>query len=269
MELNNNINFGKKLHSFYHGLRYDIYTIDNIKDFLETVKIWKGLRTKDGKFSIDNREVDYVKVDEIFESIMDDTLTPSIFEISECYDPKNKKISYRCWEGQHRWYALRKFYTEKHKKDISHLFTCHIYRNDNDENIKIKFTNRNKFTPVPIDSSFEPIVIKMKRVELVKNLVDYLKTEYEELRSTSNNPRKPNFNIDKLFTNLNDFIKENKLENVSFEYFQKKIINHNDQLKVFYEDKYKTEVRPLSVKKAFENNAFLFLLDDFTTSLII
>jgi hypothetical protein len=269
MELDNNITFGKKIHSFTSGLIYDIYTIDDIKDFLKTVKIWKGLRTKDGKFSIDNREVDEIKVNEIFESIMNDTLTPSIFEISECYDPKDKKISYKCWEGQHRWYALKKFYLEKHTKNISHLFTCHIYKNDNDDNIKVKFTNRNKFTPVPIDSSFEPSIIKMKRIELVKNLVDYLKNTYSELRSTSNNPRKPNFNVDKLFSNLNEFIKENKLENVSFEYFQKKINNHNDQLKIFYEDKYKTEIRPINVEKTFKNNAFLFLLDDFTTSLIV
>ena len=258
-----NINFGQKIYSFDN---YDIYTITNIYNFLKSVKIWKGLRTKNGIYSIMNREVNELKVDEIYESILNDNLAPSVLHISEIYDNKENKISLKCWEGQHRWYALKRFCQMKYKKDISHLFLCYIYKNDNNDNIKIKFKNFNKLTPVPIDDDEEG-EIKIKRVELVKYIIDYIKNKWDNLQSTSLNPHKPNYNIDKLYNQLNDYIKENKLENVCHQYFEEKLNEHNEALKKHYENFYKDKIKPNYITKAFMHNCFLFVEKDFTMSM--
>jgi hypothetical protein len=259
------IDFGNKIYSFDN---YHVYTITDIYKFLKSVKIWKGLRTKNGIYSIDNREVNEAKVDEIFESMMNLTLVPSVFHISEVNN--NNIINLRCWEGQHRWYALKKYYNLKKTNDITHLFLCYIYiHKDNmdvDEDIRNKFRNLNKMTPVPIDYD-DDSETKLKRIELVKNSVKYIKTTYPDLQSTSSNPHKPNYNVDKLFNQLNDYIKENKLENISYEYFIMKINEHNDNLKNHYDNIYKNKIKPNYIIKAYSNNCFLFIERDFTMSM--
>jgi hypothetical protein len=257
------IDFGQKIYSFD---KYDIYCITNVYKFLKDVKIWKGLRTKNGVYSTMNREVNELKVDEIFESIMNDTLAPSVIHISEIYDTNEKKTILRCWEGQHRWHALKKFYRMKHNKNINHLFTCNIYKNDTDDNIKIKFKNFNKLTPVPVDDD-DDTEIKLKRIELVKYIIDYIKKTWSELQSTSNNPHKPNYNIDNLYNQLNDYIKDYKLENICYQYFENKINEHNEKLKNHYDNKYKNKVPPNYIIKAIQSNCFLFIEKDFTISM--
>ena len=130
----------------------------------------------------------------------------------------------------------------------------------------IKKMNFNKITPVPIDES-EDIGAKINRIELTKGLVDYIKDLYPNLQSTSINPRRPNYNIDNLNRILNDFIKDNNLENMNFSFLQSKIVTHNLKLKEFYSKEYTNKIKPIYIKKAFEHNCFLFLLDDFTTSI--
>jgi hypothetical protein len=61
------IDFGTCVHTFND---YSIYVLNDIYKFLKNVKIWKGLRTKNGKYSVDNREVDDTKVNEIYECIL-------------------------------------------------------------------------------------------------------------------------------------------------------------------------------------------------------
>ena len=225
------------------------------------------MRTKNGKYSVDNREVNEAKVDEIYESIINNTLVPSIFHISEIND---NGINLRCWEGQHRWYALKKYYNLKKTNDIPHLFLCYIYIYkpgiNADEDIRNKFRNLNKMTPVPIDYD-EDSDNKLKRIELVKNVVNHIKKTYPSLLSTASNPQRPNYNVDKLYNQLNDYIKENNLENVSYDYFVMKIDEHNDNLKNHYENIYKNKIKPNYVSKAFSNNCLLFIEKDFTMSL--
>jgi hypothetical protein len=268
--MTDNIDFGTCVHTFND---YSIYLLNDIYKFLKNVKIWKGLRTKNGKYSVDNREVDDNKVNEIYECILNNTLSPSIFQISEIYDSKERKFILRCWEGQHRWYALKKYLRDGHanrRYDINHLFVCFVYKNETDDSVRIKFRNYNKITPVPIDYD-DNLELKIRRIELTKYLVDYIKGMYPTLQSTSDRPRKPNYNIDNLTFTLNNFIKDNELEYKTFSYMKDLISNTNLKLKEFYEDEYeKTKGnKPASVKKAFDYNCFLFLLDDFTSQLII
>jgi hypothetical protein len=263
------IDFGKLIHEFNE---YSIYILNDIHKFLKSVKIWKGLRTKNGKYSVDNREVDEKKVNEIYDCIINNTLSPSIIQISEIYDIKERKFILRCWEGQHRWYALKKYLRDGHIKDINHLFVCFVYKNDTDDNVRIKFRNYNKITPVPIDYDDNLTVnleLKIRRIELTKYLVDYIKGLYPSLQSTSDRPRKPNYNIDNLTFTLNNFIKDYELEYKSFNYMKDLISTTNLTLKDFYENEYTKKTKPLCIKKAFEYNCFLFLLDDFTTQIII
>ena len=44
------IDFGKLIHEFNE---YSIYILNDIHKFLKSVKIWKGLRTKNGKYSVE------------------------------------------------------------------------------------------------------------------------------------------------------------------------------------------------------------------------
>ncbi len=266
------IDFGKCIHTFND---YSIYLLDDIHKFLKSVKIWKGLRTKNGKYSVDNREVDDKKVNEIYQCILNNTLSPSIMQISEVYDVKERQFFLRCWEGQHRWYALKKYLRDGHinnRYNINHLFVCFVYRNETDESVRIKFRNYNKITPVPIDYDDNLTVnleLKVRRIELTKYLVDYIKGLYPSLQSTSDRPRKPNYNIDNLTFLLNNYIKDNELENKTFSYMKDLISNTNLKLKDFYEEEYKDKPLPASVKKAFDYNCYLFLLDDFTSQITI
>ncbi len=265
------IDFGTCVHAFNN---YSIYLLDDIHKFLKSVKIWKGLRTKNGKYSVDNREVDDNKVNEIYECILNNTLSPSIFQISEIYDTKERQFTLRCWEGQHRWYALKKYLRDGHtnrRYNITHLFVCFVYKNETDETVRTKFRNYNKITPVPIDYD-DNLELKIRRIELTKYLVDYIKSMYPALQSTSDRPRKPNYNIDNLTFTLNNFIKDNELEYKTFAYMKDLISNTNLKLKDFYQNEYNTEggkSKPVSVKKAFDYNCFLFLLDDFTNQITI
>jgi hypothetical protein len=259
-EEQNEITFGQKIYSTPY---YELYTIDNIKQFIHNVKIWKG-NEKDG-YSLVNREKDEKKVDEIYKSILDDTLTPSSIYISEIYDESKKKYTLRCWDGQHRWNAIKKYYIDKHIKNISHLFVCYVYRNDTNEQIYKKFRNINKFTPVSVPESFEPI--DAKRIILCKKLVDFIKNDFPHNQSTSINCKKPNYNVDTLYTQLCDYIEEHNYENISFEYFKQRILQYNNILEKFYIKKYENINQPLVFKKALKYKCFLFLLDDFTTSL--
>ncbi len=270
--MTDSINFGKCIHTFNE---YSIYLLDDIHKFLKSVKIWKGLRTKNGKYSVDNREVDDNKVNEIYDCILNNTLSPSIMQISEVYDIKERQFILRCWEGQHRWYALKKYLRDGHthkRYNINHLFVCFIYKNETDESVRIKFRNYNKITPVPIDYDDNLTVdleLKIKRIELTKYLVDYIKGMYPSLQSTSDRPRKPNYNIDNLTFILNNFIKDNEFEYKTFAFMKDLISNTNLKLKDFYEKEYENRTIPTSIKKAFDYNCFLFLLDDFTSQIII
>jgi hypothetical protein len=267
MDDSTNIIFGTKLYSMNN---IDIYTIENIKQFISTVKIWKGTTTSNNKFSLYNREMNIMKVNEIFDSILDNTLTPNIIQISEIYDRNDKKQNLRCWDGQHRWHAIRRFYTEKHNKDISHMFICFIYRNDNNDGALEKFINFNKMSPVPIPDINNVITddyLKIKRIELVKELIDFIIETFPKMQSLANKPQRGNFNVNKLYHILYDYIEEYKLENKNILFLQQKIIDHNNKLKEYFTDKYKLIIKDCNIKKAFENNCYLFLLDDFTTGL--
>ena len=85
----------------------------------------------------------------------------------------------------------------------------------------------------------------------------------------SDRPRKPNYNIDNLTFTLNNYIKDNELEYKQFAFMKNLISNTNLKLKEFYEEEYKNKSIPVSVKKAFDYNCYLFLLDDFTSQIII
>ena len=47
------------------------------------------------------------------------------------------------------------------------------------------------------------------------------------------------------------------------------ISNTNLKLKEFYEEEYNEKQQPASIRKAFDYNCFLFLLDDFTNQITI
>lgn len=263
------ITFGTRI---YSTLIFDVYTIENIRNFIHTVKIWRGPSTSNGKFSLYNREKNEMKVNEIFESILDNTLTPNIIHISEIYDRDDKQQQLRCWDGQHRWHAIRKFYIDKHNKDISNMFMCFIYKNDNNDGALEKFINHNKLSPAPIpdiNPHPEPASDVIKIIEMVKELIEFIISAFPKMQSISNKPKKGNYNVNKLYNILYNFIEEENIikKNISCEYIKQKIIEHNNKLKDFYTDKYKSIIKDANIKRAFENNCFLFLLDDFTTSL--
>jgi hypothetical protein len=258
------ISFGNKITENKQN-NYIIYNITNIFNFLHNVKIWKGPSTLNGKFSIYNREKNEAKVNEILKSILENKLAINFIHISEIYDANEKKYILRCWDGQHRWHAIRKYYKEGHPIDISHMFYCIIYKNDTDEGALDKFINHNMVSPSPLPdlTSYEPL--KLKRIEIVKELIEFIINKFPRAQSLSNRPMKGYYNVNKLYYILYDFIEENNLENKSIKFIKMKIMEHNNKLKDFYNN----QPRSTNIIRAINNNCFLFLLEDFTTSMDI
>ena len=57
------------------------------------------------------------------------------------------------------------------------------------------------------------------------------------------------------------------METKNILFLQQKIIDNYNKLKEYFTDKYKLIIKDCNIKKAFDNNCYLFLLDDFTTGL--
>ncbi len=243
---------------------YAIYQLTNIKYLLHDVKIWKGY-TRNGK-SLYNREKNDTKVDEIYESLLDSSLVvPSFIYISDIYDGDEKKNKLRCWDGQHRWNAIKKFYEENHTKDISHMFICIIYKNDTDKKVFERFYNLNKMTPVNIpNTEYSESETKAKRIVLSKEIVDMIKEKWPTLISTSQTPRKPNYNVEMITENIRQFIEDNECENMNSLFLMKRIEDVNIKMKKHYDDLFRIKPHTSHYIKARDMNAYIFLLNDFT-----
>ena len=264
--MNTNVRFGNML---YETEDYMIYNVTNIKYLITDVKIWRGYEERG--VSLYNREKNDEKVKEIYESLLDGTIIyPSILYISEIYDRGDRDFKLRCWDGQHRWSAIKKYYQEKHVKDITNVFICIIYKNDTNKKVYQKFYNLNQFTPAnlftqpPTNDSDEEMPLKdAKRIILTKELVAMIKNTWPTLISTANCPRKPHYNVDNLNDVIYEFIKENNCENMNYMFIMKRIEEANDRLKQFYTTLYITKRITNNYMKAKETNCYLFLTNDF------
>jgi hypothetical protein len=145
------------------------------------------------------------------------------------------------------------------------MFYCIIYKNDTDEGALDKFINHNMVSPAPMPSPLPYDPLKLKRIEIVKELIEFIIEKFPKAQSLSNRPMKGYYNVNKLYYILYDFIEENNLETKSIRFLKFKIIEHNNKLK----EHYNKQVKTTNIIRAINNSCFLFLLDDFTTSLDI
>ena len=199
-----------------------------------------------------NRPPDKERVREIMNTIEENTYVIAPIYIAELVN--DKKVSFVCYDGNHRREALKKY---PEKKILVHL----LRSAKNDEIIK-RFTIMNSGCPVPelfLEKTDEELKI------MIKELIKFFCVNWKKHKSNSKNPRKPNFNRDNLMDILYSFLRGKA---VDLKHLKYKILELNE--------KYKNNIhinlskfKPNVIKKCNQNNCYLFLKKDFTEDLIL
>ena len=177
-----------------------LVAIKNIDKLAEYVTIWKGTMQDENEDGIVcNRTKDYQKIDEIYDSIQNKTLAASIISASEFKSKDKLSSKIRCWDGQHRFWALRKYYHEGNHNFNSIIYII-VYRNDRKNQMVKRFKNINKGTPAQTHYSSN----------ITKNVVDavsgYISKKYPNLNKPSGKPQRPNYNKNNLEMDLESMI---------------------------------------------------------------
>lgn len=242
-----------KANIFYENNKYLICNVVNISEFINTVSSWKT-----------NRKIDKKRIPLIVDAYMKDNVPSNPLFISELKD-KNGKIKYRICEGQHRYYAIKDIinnpnYSESIKNDIfNNKIICHVYKKMTEDKTKELFYYLNQSVPVPIKDLTQSPKIK----EIVYYIIEKLIQTFPHNQSASQNPKKPNYNIDKVQQQLYHYLLENNMENISKYDLWNDILKLNTYLKKYL------NVMKQSVKdKATKGDIYLFLTDNFTEHFI-
>lgn len=162
---------GKKL--FTYSKNEFLYMSDGT--FLrEKVKTWKY-----------NRPPDNMKIHEIVKVIEENNRHTIEGLIYVAYIDGE----FVCYDGNHRLEALKLL---KNKK----LSLVNVMVVKSDEEIKRRFVELNKSNPVPELYTISSTPSSEKMREIVENVVESICKTYPKFRSSSANPRRPNFNKD-------------------------------------------------------------------------
>ena len=239
-----------------------LVVISNIAKLAEQIGVWNGV-LKDENGIVCNRRRDEQKIDEIYEAIKNKTLASSIISASEFKSKDGLSSRILCWDGQHRLWALRKYY-----KTFKNTFTGNIYlivyRCDTKSQMVKRFKNINKGTSAQGQYSSH----------IVKNTVDAITgcilKKYSNLNRPSGNPNKPNYNINNVHIDIT-----NMLDNLDKEYINTslihKCINMIDVINMEIKDVYKNKSTTGVIKRWLINaeacNCYLFLEYDFVEML--
>jgi predicted protein tyrosine phosphatase len=235
-----------------------LIAIKNIAELAKNVRIWKGV-LKDDNGIVSNRRKDENKINEIYEAMKNKSLASSIISASEFKSRDGLSTRVLCWDGQHRYWALRKYY--KHiKNNYSGNIYLIVYRCDTRRQMVERFKNINKGTPAQAQYSSN----------IIKNTVDAVTgcilKKYSTLNKSSGNPNKPNYNINNVHTDLT-----NMLESLDKDYINTNLIHTciamidiiNMEIKDIYENKYAHKIKDKWLINAEAVDCFLFLEYDF------
>lgn len=225
--------FGQLLHQYDEN--EGLY-LTNSKTLVKHIQNWKY-----------NRPQDQARIGEICDYIQNTKRVEGIIYIGQLLD-KNKNISYVCYDGNHRLKALSQL-EEEYKVVVNVLFYTTDY------NIKLRFESINKANPVPEIYIEEESVTTEEKIEIL-NIVKRISEKWPKHQSSSRNPKRPNFNRDKLTDQISDVLKTNK--GYKEEEIWKRIIELNQK----YKDGYKLDVKNISSRitnKCKNNDCYIFL----------
>lgn len=233
---------------YYENDKFIYCKINNIQQFIDNVASWK-----------ENRMIDKVRIPEIVESYLHDNIVESPIFISQLII--NNVTKYRIWDGQHRYYAIKKILKNQYMSDdikneiFNNKIFCYIYKNMTYDSTYDLFVNINKSIPVTVFKKHNNNNVK-KSIEYI---VNKFTTIYPSFQSKSYNPKKPNFNIDRIQQSLYSYITEYNLSNISKYKLWDEIMRVNTEL----EPTNKCQTSFVK-KKVNDAKMYLFLVDNFT-----
>jgi len=239
-----------------------LIAIKNIKNLASNVSIWNGV-LKDENGIVCNRRKNENKINEIYEAIKNKSLASSIISASEFKSKDGLSRRILCWDGQHRFWALRKYYKNTNNNYFGNIYLL-VYRHDTKRQMMRRFKNINKGTSAQAQYSSN----------IVKNTVDAITgcilKKFPTLDRPSGKPNKPNYNINNVHIDLT-----NMLDNLDKEYINTDLIHKcidmidtiNMEIKEKYENKYVRRVKERWLINAEIVDCFLFLEYDFVDML--
>jgi hypothetical protein len=219
----------------------DSHYLIAIKDILaleKNVTIWSGTMKEENGI-VGNRRRDKKKINEIYEAIKNKTLATSIISASEFKKSDGLSSKICCWDGQHRYWALRKYYGDVKRMFDGTMFLI-VYRNDKIHKMVERFKNINKGTSAQTQYSSN----------IAKNIIEaisgYIFKKYQNLNKPSETPRRPNYNKNNLESDLTSMIDDLDKKYIDTNMIQK-CIDYvdiiNTEFKDKYEKKFKNKIR--------------------------
>lgn len=196
-----------------------------------------------------NRPASQKRVAEIEETLQNGTYVDNIIYLAEIID-ENKKRSLVCYDGNHRREALR--------NSSGQQVLVNIVFNSSDEEIKQRFIILNQSNPVPELYTTETDNTELRGI--IEDCVGRLMVRFPKNVSGSRNPRKPNFNRDKLMDELYEFVRDRNVVSLSGESLYNSLMGLNS----VYESGKHISMDKLSksvVKKVGSTGCYLFLKD--------
>lgn len=239
-----------------------LISIERIDMLVKYIRVWNGvMKDKDG--IVCNRRRNKQKIDEIYNAIINKTLASSIISASEFISSDKLAKRYLCWDGQHRLWALRKYYRENKSQFTGNMYLM-IYRNDKRKHMVERFKNINMGTPA--QAHYSSTLVK-NTVEAITGII--LK-KYPSLNKSSGSPQRPNYNINNVHMDLSTM-----LNNLDASYVTPDIINKcinfidiiNLEIKERYENRYAKKVKERWLVNAETADCYLFLDNDFVDQL--
>jgi hypothetical protein len=242
---------------FYENDKFFICYIDNIYNFIDNVHTWKY-----------NRTIDMKRIPKIVNAYLQDNIPETPFFISEFKE--NDKSKYRIWDGQHRYYAIKKMIKDNTAKQINMIndiiknkIICYVYKNQTEQSTFNLYYNLHLSVPVAMDKKIPNIDI----YEIIKNTCDYiiskLISEFPEYQKPSKNPRKPNYNIDRVQEKLQSYLLNKQNYLIPRYILWENIYKLNNHLSLTKDDKYEKYFKT----NKYNNKLYLFIIDDFTEQL--
>jgi hypothetical protein len=233
--------FGKPIHKI--SKTETLYKA-NSKDIINVISKWK-----------DNRPVDNKRVREIAKSIKQQDLVDGIIYIARI--KRNKKYEYECYDGFHRFSALKLL-----KNNYNVLIN--ILQANNDNVIREKFKLLNKMMLVS-DLYLEELEENDGNYqETIELTCDYILAIWDDHCKTSNQPQRPHFNIDGLKNTLLEVLKNCDVKLNSDTLFSN-IEELNEKYRIKYKDSNLFSKNIL--EKCNKTGCYLFLTE-FTNDLI-
>ena len=231
-----------------------LIAIKNILALANNVTIWSGTMKEENGI-VGNRRKDEQKINEIYEAINNKTLAASIISTSEFKSRDGLSSKICCWDGQHRFWALRKYYHEGNHIFNSIIYML-VYRNDGKHKMIRRFKNINKGTSA--QGQYSSNIVK----NIIEAISGYIVKKYSKLNKPSEKPIRPNYNKNNLESDLTSMIDELDKKYINANLIPK-CINYiniiNTEFKEKYDNKYKHKTRAKWMLTVEIEDCYLFI----------